>query len=124
MTAAASLPAALRTHAQGLHCLQAAAELLIGHAVWLQREDFLRHFVHSIPGPAGGAPMAAINWPEAITGLAQGHLPCSGSERRMLRIAASLADGIPVDLRDALTGLDGRNTELVRDAVTRATGHR
>ena len=42
----------------------------------------------------------------------------------MLRIAASLAGGIPVDLRDALTGLDTRNTELVRDAVTRATGHR
>ena len=42
----------------------------------------------------------------------------------MLRIAACLADGIPVDLRDALTGLDARNTELVRDAVTRATGHR
>jgi hypothetical protein len=59
-----------------------------------------------------------------ITGLDQGHLPCSGSERRMLRIAASLADGIPVDLRDALTGLDARNTDLVRDAVTRATGHK
>ena len=42
----------------------------------------------------------------------------------MLRIAASLADGIRVDLRDALTELDARNTDLVRDAVTRATGHR
>ena len=121
---AVGVPDALRAHAQGLRCLQAAAELLIGHAVWLQREDFLRHFVHTIPGPAGGTPTALIDWPEVITGLDQGHLPCSGSERRMLRIAASLADGIPVDLRDVLTGLDARNTDLVRDAVTRATGHK
>ena len=27
----------------------------------------------------------------------------------MLKITASLADGIPVDLRDTLTGLDDRN---------------
>ena len=31
----------------------------------------------------------------------------------MLRLAASLADGIPVDLRDALVGLDARNADLV-----------
>jgi hypothetical protein len=124
MTAAVSLPAALRAHAQGLLSLQAAAELLIGHATWLQHDDFLRHYVHTIPGITDGTPMAAVDWPEAITSLDQGRLPCCGSERRMLRIAASLADGIPVDLRDALTGLDARNTGLVRDAVTRATGHR
>jgi hypothetical protein len=123
MTAAASLPDELRAHACGLHNLQAAAELLIGHGTWLHRDDFLRH-MHNVPDPADGTPIATIDWTEAITGLDQGRLPCSGSERRMLRIAASLADGIPVDLRDALTGLDARNTELVRDAVTRATGHR
>ncbi|HCU93262.1 MAG TPA: hypothetical protein DHU96_11220 [Actinobacteria bacterium] len=77
MTAAASLPAALRAHAQGLHCLQAAAELLIGHAIWLQRDDFLRHFVHTIPGPADGTPIAVIDWPDVITSLDQGQLPCS-----------------------------------------------
>jgi len=124
MTTARDLPAALRAHAHGLHCLQAAAELLIGHGTWLQRDDFLRRFVHAVPGPASDTPMAVIDWPEAVTGLAGGQLPCSGSEHRMLRIAASLADGIPVDLRDALTGLDSRNTELVREAVTRASGYR
>jgi hypothetical protein len=35
---------------------------------------------------------------------------------------ASLAEGIPVDLRDALTGLDGHNAELVCHAVKHATG--
>ena len=32
MTGSADLTAALRAHARGLHCLQAAVELLIGHA--------------------------------------------------------------------------------------------
>jgi hypothetical protein len=42
----------------------------------------------------------------------------------MLGITASLAAGIPVDLRDAVTGLDGRNARLVADAVLHASGHR
>ncbi|MER6076607.1 hypothetical protein ABT187_49810 [Streptomyces sp. NPDC001817] len=41
----------------------------------------------------------------------------------MLRIAASLGKGIPVDLREALTELDDVNTALVAQAVTRAAGH-
>ena len=52
------------------------------------------------------------------------HLPCSGSEGRILRLAASLAHAIPVDLQDALTGLDHHNTALTLAAVERATGHR
>jgi hypothetical protein len=124
MTRVTGLPAALRAHSQGLYCLEAAVELLIGHATWLHRDDFLHHFVQAIPGPADRTPMAVVGWAESITGLARGQLPCSGSEARMLRIAASLAEGIPVDLRDALTELDSRNTELVCHAVTRATGHK
>jgi hypothetical protein len=124
MTGSADLPAALRAHAQGLHCLEAAVELLISHAAWLRRGDFLHHFVHTTPGPSNRTPIAAINWPEAIAALDQGKLPCSGAEGRMLRLAASLAAGIPVDLRDALTSLDSHNTELVSHTVKQATGHR
>jgi hypothetical protein len=50
-----------------------------------------------------GVLMATIDWPAAITALDGGGLPASGGERRVLRLAASLADGIPVDLRDAFT---------------------
>jgi hypothetical protein len=53
-----------------------------------------------------------------------GSLPCSGGENRMLRLAASLAAGIPVNLRDALTGIDSRGTQLVVQAVLHASGHR
>jgi hypothetical protein len=58
-----------------------------------------------------GTPMAPIDWPEAIAALDRGRLPCSGGEDRMLRLAARLAVGIPVDLRAALTGPDSHNAE-------------
>ena len=42
----------------------------------------------------------------------------------MLRITASLADGIPVDIQDTLTGLDDRNVQLLITAVLHASGQR
>jgi hypothetical protein len=47
-----------------------------------------------------------------------------GRERRLLLVTASLAAGIPVDLRDAAAGLDGRSARLAADAVLHASGHR
>ncbi len=117
------LPSALRTHARGLFCIEAAVELLIGHWSWLRREDFTTTFIRTSPELTNGAIVAHVDWPVAITALDAGHLPCSGGERRILRIAASVADGIPVDLRDALTGLDTTNTTLVTQAITHAAGH-
>jgi len=90
MTGVTSLPGALRAHAQGLYCLDAAVKLLIGHAAWLQHEDFLRDFVRTVPRPAGSSPIAVIDWPQAITSLAEGRLPSSGraphpAHRRLTR---------------------------------------
>jgi hypothetical protein len=42
----------------------------------------------------------------------------------MLRMTASLADGIPVDLRDALTSLDDTSIRLLHAAIRRASGRR
>ena len=42
----------------------------------------------------------------------------------MLRLAASIAGGTPVSLRDTLTGIDHRNIELVITAVLHASGRR
>jgi hypothetical protein len=123
MTSPADLAAALRAHAQGLHCPEAAVELLINHAGWLRRGDF-HPFIHTAAGLINRTPMAGIDWADAITALNRGQLPCSDGEARMLRLAASLAHGIPVDLGDALTGLDAHNAELVAHAVKHATGHR
>lgn len=46
----------------------------------------------------------------------------SGGERRVLAIARSLLGEEPVDLSDALPGLDPRHTDLVIGAITHATG--
>jgi hypothetical protein len=40
----------------------------------------------------------------------------------MLKITASPADGIPVDLRDTLTGLDDRNIQPLLTAICRTSG--
>ena len=122
MTRPAQLAAALRNQAQGIYCLQAAAELLIAHATWLHRTDFTGQFITPSHGLTDGQPMATIDWPAAITALTAGHLPSSGSEQRMLRLIASIAHGIPVDLQQTLTGIDDHNIQLLLRAVLHASG--
>ncbi len=62
MTDTADLTAALRAHARGLHTSEAAIELLIGHASWLRRTDFVDPFVHIATGLIDGTPIASIGW--------------------------------------------------------------
>ena len=116
------LAAGLRAHAQGLYCLEAAAELLIAKS-WLHRDDFTSQFVTDHPGIGSGQLMTVIDWPAVITNLGSS-LPCSGGEQRMLKITASLADGIPVDLQDTVTGLDDDNTARLITAILHAAGKR
>jgi hypothetical protein len=68
--------------------------------------------------------MAGIDWEAAITTLHAGELPCSGGERRILQLSVSLAAGVPVDLRDAVAGLDDHNTDLLLTAIRHASGKR
>ena len=125
MTRGPSLPAALRACAAGIYPLEAGAGLLIGHSSWLEREDFHGQFIHiGISITDGVTEMAEIDWQAAISALDAWKLPCSGGEERMLRLAASIAGGIPVSLRDTLPGIDHRNIELVITAVLHAWGQR
>jgi hypothetical protein len=66
--------------------------------------------------------MAWIDWDAAIGALQAGRLVCSDSEAGLLRLAASIADGALVDLRDAVCALDERNLMLVAIAVLHAGG--
>jgi hypothetical protein len=122
MTSPDKLAAGLRAHAQGLYCLEAAAELLIAKS-WLYRDDFTSRFVTLHPGIGRGQQVAVIDWPAVIAALGSS-LPCSGGEQRMLRITASLADGIPVDLQDTLTSLDDENITRLLTAILHASGKR
>ena len=118
----AALIDALRAHAAGLHPDEAGTELLICHGDILLREDFTG-FVHTGTSISDGTTlMASIDWDAAITALDGGLLPCSSGERHMLRLAASIAAGVPVNLSDALTGIDHRNARLLTTAVLRANG--
>ncbi len=110
--------------AKGLFSTEAAVELLIGNGLWLYREDFLEIAVEFGRGIIGGAVMAAVDWEAAVAALEAGGLPCSGGEGRILRLAASIAGGVAVDLGSALSGLDEHNIAGVARAVLHAAGHR
>lgn len=113
---------ALRRHACGLLCVEAGVELLIGHQRWLVRKDFVDRFVGRVPDLGVGVPLAMVSWRAAVRALTTGRLPCSDSEGYVLRIAASIAEGVPVDLRACLSSLDHNAVGLVAEAVCRAAG--
>lgn len=114
------LPAAPRACASGLYPLEAGVSLLIGSGAFLHRSDFTSRFIEH--ATSSGVAMAAIDWEAAVTALTRGELPCAGGERRVLLLSASLADGIPVDLRNAATGIDDRNIQRLITAILHASG--
>ena len=119
----AALIDALRAHAAGLHPDEAGTELLICHGDILLREDFTG-FVHTGTSISDGTTlMAWIDWDAALTALHDGQIPPCGGEQRILQLAASIAAGTPACLRDALSGLDNRNLELLVTAIRHAAGH-
>ncbi|QUX27896.1 hypothetical protein KGD83_21835 [Nocardiopsis akebiae] len=117
-----NLVQSLRNWADGFAADRAAVELLIAHESWLARRDFLDRCVDIVPSEELSdptRPVAIIDWEETVRALADA-LPASSSEVAVLRIAASLGTGEPVDLRDTLVGLDATNTAAVATAMVTA----
>jgi hypothetical protein len=114
----------MRAWAKGVLAAEAAVELLIGHRWWLHRADFAEVAVEPGRNVFTGTVVAAVGFQAAAAALEAGALPCSSGEGQVLRIAASIAAGVPVDLREAVTGLDAGNAVLVAEAVLHAAGHR
>ena len=96
---------------------------MIGHRAWLEREDFLRLAVWLQWEPFRDRQVAVVDLAAAADAV-QGTLACSAGERQVLLAAASIAEGIPVDLREAAASLDGVNAARVAVAVCHAAGHR
>jgi hypothetical protein len=111
----------LRDAAAGMCADTAAVGLICRHGHFLHDPGF-RRIIAAGSSITTGQPLAVIRWNAAVHALQSGHLPCSGSERAILLIAASLAEGIPVSLRDNLGNLDRRNITLVTGAITAANG--
>jgi hypothetical protein len=73
--------------------------------------------------PCRDRQVAAIDFAAAAE-AAQGVLPASDGERQVLLVAASLAEGIPVDLREAALCMDAVNAARAAQAVCHAAGRR
>jgi hypothetical protein len=105
---------ALRRWAKGLYPLEAGVELLIrafdGRFAsqgqpWVQQGDD--------PG---------WWWIDVEQMNEDNYAALSGGETRVLRIAASLLDGEPVDLSRNLAGIDREHVQLVLAAIAHASG--
>ena len=89
------LTTALHACAAGLYSLEAGVALLTAEGTFLRR-DFTSRFITTGTSIGDGTtPMAAIDWDAAITALHAGEIPCSGGERRVLMLSASLAVASP-----------------------------
>lgn len=76
--------------------LTAAEMLICAPAFWLRDEEFAARFIRS----AGDAVVVA--WREAVEALDSGQLAAPVRACRLLRLAASMAAGVPVSLRDCV----------------------
>jgi hypothetical protein len=119
----AALAAALAAAADGIPPAAAGTGLLAASGAFLHRDDFTSRFIETAAGISDGTPMAWTDWDAVITALDEGRLPASSGEKAVLRLAASLASGSPVSLRDTVTSLDNRNLALVITAIRHAAGH-
>jgi hypothetical protein len=117
------LAEAIRAWAKGWLPAEAAAELLIGHRAWLLREDFLQVAVETRWDAYRDRVVAAVDFAAAADAV-QGVLPCSDGERQVLLVAASIAEGIPVDLREAALRMDAASAARAGQAVCHAAGRR
>ena len=104
-------------------CLQAAVELLISDERWLWREDFEHVAVSWTRHPFTGQQWVTVDFTAAAEALLTGVLPCTADERQILLVAASVAEGVPVDLRQAAGNLNVDGVALVTRAFVRAAGY-
>jgi len=118
-----ALAEALRACANGILTAEAGVSLLIDCGGWLHRDDFTGHFITTETSISDGTTLLArIDWPAAAAALDSGRLPCGSGERHMLRLAASIAGGVPVSLCNSLTSIDYRNAKLLATAILHANG--
>jgi len=118
------LAEALSRGASGMDTAEAAIGLLMAHGVWPARLAAAQFVELSDADEPEEPRYAWVGWRHAVAALDGGTLTGgSGSDNRVLRIPASLSElGVPVDLADAVTGLDRHNLALVLGALSHANG--
>ena len=117
------LESALLRAAVGDYAAEAAVLLLANSGQWLPRLQAAGLIDIPLDDDADdGGPWAAVLWAELDRALRTGAISGSGGELRLLRAAASLADGQPVDLADLTAGVDREQLTLLLAAVAHAAG--
>jgi hypothetical protein len=112
---------ALLRAAVGDYSAEAAVLLLANAGHWLPQLQGAG--LISLLGDVDGEGLwAQIAWPDVDSALRAGTIGGSSSQLRLLRAAASLADGQPVDLGDLAAGVDRDGLALVLAAVAHAGG--
>src|SRR3954471_22956886 len=93
--------------AVGDYADEAAVLLLINFGHWLPQLQSADLIALAL-GIEEGGPWAQVAWLDLEAALSDGLIGGSSGEIRILRTAASIADGQPVDLGDLVGGLDRR----------------
>ncbi|MFE6405158.1 hypothetical protein [Streptomyces alboflavus] len=127
--------ALLRHHHELSRTSAAAVGLVVWHGTWIERlarvisdEDAagvwpgLRACVTLTNGD-DGALDAYLHVAALHAFVERGDMAYSRTERALVALAASLAQGVPVDLQEAVTGLGPVNAAAVMYAVATAAGH-
>ncbi len=114
---------ALLRAAVGDYAAEAAVLLLVNSGHWLAQLQAAGLIAIALDGDAAdGGPWAAVQWTDLDGALRRGAIAGSGVQLRVLRAAASIAEGHPVDLGDLAGGLDRPALTLVLAALAHAAG--
>jgi hypothetical protein len=114
---------ALLRAAVGDYALEAAVLLLVNSTHWVPRLQAAGLITIALDGDAlDGGPWAAVQWAELDPALRTGVISGTGGQLRLLRAAAGLAEGQPVDLADLTAGLDRAELSLLLAALAHAAG--
>lgn len=112
---------ALLRAAVGDYSAEAAVLLLANSGHWLPRLQ-TAGLICLLGDVDGDGLWAQVSWPDVDAALRAGTIGGSGGQLRLLRAAASLADGQPVDLGDLAAGLGRDGLILLLAAVAHAAG--
>ena len=117
----ADLETAQLRAAVGDYSAEAAVLLLANAGHWLPQLQ-AAGLVCLLDDVDGEGLWAQVAWPDLDAALRAGRIGGSSSQLRLLRAAASLAEGQPVDLGDLAAGLDRAALGLLLAAVAHAGG--
>lgn len=115
MTDTTVLAAQLATWARGTYTDEAAVKLLADTGMLRKVAHLVRHTERY------GEPWSSIDWEEAAEWFKR-EGTMSGGEARVVAAALSIAEALPVNLGDVITGIDHTNARHVLAALEHAAG--